>query len=150
MWKMLLEHRVNKNGEKTVYDEIMQPLLPMERIQLSSFRRWLDPSDDSILPRSRRMQRCVLEEYLGIETLYTRLLRHRKSRISTNTEGRNAIFRTFLTHCLLETNADAAYEKLGYDVRDYLNIASGNDITVIVDLIKEDALNLRRVKTIER
>ncbi len=150
MWKMLLEHRVNKNGEKTVYDEIMQPLLPMERIQLSSFRRWLDPSDDSILPRSRRMQRRVLEEYLGIETLYTRLLRHRKSRISTNTEGRNAIFRTFLTHCLLETNADAAYEKLGYDVRDYLNIASGNDITVIVDLIKEDALNLRRVKTIER
>ena len=90
------------------------------------------------------------EEYLGVENLYTRLLRHRKSRISTNTEGRNAIFRTFLTHCLLETNADAAYEKLGYEVRDYLNIASGNDITVIVDLIKEEALNLRQVKSIER
>jgi hypothetical protein len=96
------------------------------------------------------MQRRVLEEYLGIENLYTRLLRHRKSRTSTNTEGRNAIFRSFLTHCLLETDANAAYEELGYDVRDYLNIASGNDVRIIVDLIKDDTLNLRRIKSIEQ
>ena len=42
----------------------MQPLLPMERIQINSFRRWLDKTETAILPRSRRMQRRVIEEYL--------------------------------------------------------------------------------------
>lgn len=57
MWKILLEHRVAEYGEKIVYNEIMKSLLPIERIQLNSFKRWLDPSENSILPRSRRMQK---------------------------------------------------------------------------------------------
>ena len=103
MWKILLGHRVAQYGEQVVYNDIMKPLLPAERIQFISFKRWLDTSENSVLPRSRRMQKRVIEEYLQIEGLYTRMLRHRKSRISTNTEGKNIIFRTFLIHCLLET-----------------------------------------------
>lgn len=96
MWKILLGHRVAQYGEQVVYNDIMKPLLPAERIQFISFKRWLDTSENSVLPRSRRMQKRVIEEYLQIEGLYTRMLRHRKSRISTNTEGKNIIFRTFL------------------------------------------------------
>lgn len=149
MWKILLEHRVKEMGEQKVYDEIMRPLLPVERIQMTSFRRWLDTDESSILPRSRRMQKRVLEDYLEIENLYTRLLRHRKSRISTNTEGKNLIFRTFLTHCLIEPDVQKAYSELSHEVRDYLNIANGNDVKIIVDLINSEVLNLRQIKTIE-
>lgn len=149
MWKILLGHRVGQVGEQTVYNEIMKPLLPAERIQFGSFKRWLDLSDDSILPRSRRMQKRVIEEYLQIESLYTRMLRHRKSRISTSTEGKNSIFRTFLTHCLLEPDYQKSYKELSNEVRDYLNIANGSDIKVITELIKEELLNLRTIKSIK-
>lgn len=149
MWKILLEHRVSDFGELNVYNDIMKALLPVERIQLVSFRRWLDKSESSILPRSRRMQKRVLEEYLNIENLYTRMLRHRKSRTSTNTEGKNSIFKTFLTHCLLEKDVQKAYKSLSHEVRDYLNIASGSDIKVIIDLIKDETLHLRTIKSIK-
>lgn len=128
MWKILLGHRVAQYGEQVVYNDIMKPLLPAERIQFISFKRWLDTSENSVLPRSRRMQKRVIEEYLQIEGLYTRMLRHRKSRISTNTEGKNIIFRTFLIHCLLETDMKKAYKELSNEVLDYLNIGSENDI----------------------
>lgn len=116
MWKILLGHRVAQYGEQVVYNDIMKPLLPAERIQFISFKRWLDTSENSVLPRSRRMQKRVIEEYLQIEGLYTRMLRHRKSRISTNTEGKNIIFRTFLIHCLLETDMKKAYKELSNEV----------------------------------
>ena len=132
MWKILLGHRVAQYGEQVVYNDIMKPLLPAERIQFISFKRWLDTSENSVLPRSRRMQKRVIEEYLQIEGLYTRMLRHRKSRISTNTEGKNIIFRTFLIHCLLETDMKKAYKELSNEVLDYLNIGSENDIKIIL------------------
>ena len=148
MWKILLGHRVAQNGEQVVYNDIMKPLLPAERIQFISFKRWLDTSENSVLPRSRRMQKRVIEEYLQIEGLYTRMLRHRKSRISTNTEGKNIIFRTFLIHCLLETDMKKAYKELSNEVLDYLNIGSENDIKIILDLIKDGTINFRLIKSI--
>lgn len=148
MWKILLGHRVAQYGEQVVYNDIMKPLLPAERIQFISFKRWLDTSENSVLPRSRRMQKRVIEEYLQIEGLYTRMLRHRKSRISTNTEGKNIIFRTFLIHCLLETDMKKAYKELSNEVLDYLNIGSENDIKIILDLIKDGTINFRLVKSI--
>lgn len=148
MWKILLGHRVAEYGEQVVYNDIMKPLLPAERIQFISFKRWLDTSENSVLPRSRRMQKRVIEEYLQIEGLYTRMLRHRKSRISTNTEGKNIIFRTFLIHCLLETDMKKAYKELSNEVLDYLNIGSENDIKIILDLIKDGTINFRLIKSI--
>lgn len=148
MWKILLGHRVAQYGEQVVYNDIMKPLLPAERIQFISFKRWLDTSENSVLPRSRRMQKRVIEEYLQIEGLYTRMLRHRKSRISTNTEGKNIIFRTFLIHCLLETDMKKAYKELSNEVLDYLNIGSENDIKIILDLIKDGTINYRLIKSI--
>lgn len=148
MWNILLGHRVAQYGEQVVYNDIMKPLLPAERIQFISFKRWLDTSENSVLPRSRRMQKRVIEEYLQIEGLYTRMLRHRKSRISTNTEGKNIIFRTFLIHCLLETDMKKAYKELSNEVLDYLNIGSENDIKIILDLIKDGTINFRLIKSI--
>ena len=148
MWKILLGHRVAQYGEQVVYNDIMKPLLPAERIQFISFKRWLDTSENSVLPRSRRMQKRVIEEYLQIEGLYTRMLRHRKSRISTNTEGKNIIFRTFLIHCLLETDMKKAYKELSNEVLDYLNIGSENYIKIILDLIKDGTINFRLIKSI--
>lgn len=149
MWKILLGHRVAQYGEQVVYNDIMKPLLPAERIQFISFKRWLDTSENSVLPRSRRMQKRVIEEYLQIEGLYTRMLRHRKSRISTNTEGKNIIFRTFLIHCLLETDMKKAYKELSNEVLDYLNIGSENDIKIILDLIKDGTINFRLIRDIQ-
>ncbi|MGI6232975.1 MAG: hypothetical protein ACOYJF_09040 [Prevotella sp.] len=150
MWKILLQHRVDKFGEQKVYNDIMNGLLPVERIQYNSFKRWLDPNDDSILPRSRRMQRRVIEEYLQIENLYTRMLRHRKSRTCTSTEDKNTIFKTFLTHCLVEKDTEMAFKELSNEVRDYLNISDASDINSIIDLIKEETLNLKQIKSIKQ
>lgn len=149
MWKILLEHCVAKQGDQTVYNDIMRPLLPAQRIKFMSFLRWLDESESSILPRSRRMQKRVIEEYLQIEGLYTRMLRHRKSRTSTNTESKNIIFKNFLNQCLLETDMQKAYKGLSNEVRDYLNIASGSDIKLIIDLIKDETLNFKPIKSIK-
>jgi hypothetical protein len=149
MWKILLGHCVARQGEQVVFNDIMKPLLPAERIQFSSFRRWLDSSESSILPRSRRMQKRVIEEYLQIDPLYTRMLRHRKSRMSTNTEDKNSIFKTFLTHCLLEPDTQKAYDVLSNEVRDYLDIDSKNDIQIIIDLIKDETLNVKQIKSIK-
>ena len=47
MWKILLGHRVAQYGEQVVYNDIMKPLLPAERIQFISFKRWLDTSEST-------------------------------------------------------------------------------------------------------
>ena len=54
-----------------------------------------------------------------------------------------------MTHCLLEADTQKAYIGLSNEVRDYLNIANGNDIKDIVALIKEETLNLRQIKSIK-
>lgn len=87
-------------------------------------------------------------EHFVLRIIYTRMLRHRKSRISTNTEGKNIIFRTFLIHCLLETDMKKAYKELSNEVLDYLNIGSENDIKIILDLIKDGTINFRLIKSI--
>ena len=77
------------------------------------------------------------------------MLRHRKSKKSTNTESKNAIFSTFLTRCLLEADTKLAYNELSNEVCDYLNIASGDDIKIIIDLIKDETLKLTPIKSIQ-
>jgi hypothetical protein len=149
MWKILLEHQAIKKGEEFVYEEIMRPLLPIFRISYNRFKDWLKKTNTDYLPRSRKMQERVLIGYLNIDPLYLRLLRHKKSISSTKTEGKNSIFRTFLSHCLLETDTQKAYMTLSHEVCDYLNIASGDDIKVIIDLIKDETLNLRPIKSIK-
>ena len=77
------------------------------------------------------------------------MLRHRKSRTSTNTEGKNSIFKAFLTHCLLESDMQKAYDGLSNEVRDYLDIDSKDDIRIIIDLIKEETLNVKQIQSIK-
>lgn len=149
MWKILLEHITKEKGEHFVYDEIMQPLLPIFHISFNRFKDWLKESNTDILPRSRKMQERVLIGYLNLDPLYLRLLRHKKSIKGTKTEDKNSIFRTFLMHCLLETNTQKAYNELSHEVCDYLNIASGDDIRIIIDLIKDETLNFRPIKSIK-
>jgi len=69
--------------------------------------------------------------------------------MSTNTEDKNAIFKTFLTHCLLEPDTQKAYDGLSNEVRDYLDIDSKNDIQIIIDLIKDETLNVKQIKSIK-
>lgn len=149
MWKILLEHLTKAKGEQVVYDEIIQPFLPIIPISFNQFRNWLKKSNTYILPLSRLLQERVLIGYLNIDPLYLRLLRHKKSIKGTKTEDKNSIFRTFLTHCLLETNTQKAYNGLRHEVCDYLNIASGDDIRIIIDLIKDETLNFRPIKSIK-
>ena len=48
-----------------------------------------------------------------------------------------------------ELGFQKAYESLSNEVKDYLNIAGSEDIKTIIDLIKEEYINLRPVKSIE-
>lgn len=148
MWKILLEHKVYDGTTQEVYDKIMQPLDRNQRVQLNTFYNWLDRDNTSILPRSRRMQKRLLEEYLEIDPLYTKLLRHRKSRTCSTTEQKNLIYRSFLTSCFLDPKSIDSLECLSAEVRDYLDIRDPDDISAIIDLIKEETFELQQVEII--
>ena len=149
LWKIMLKHKVEREGIDHVYGEIMSPLLPYQRIKMLSFERWLDEDSDAILPRNRKMQKRVLEEYLGIDAFYTRIMRLRKSRTSNNTESENKILRTFIVQCILTSDFEGAYSGLSDEICDYLDITSDEDVRDYVVEILRPKIVFKKIKAIK-
>lgn len=149
LWKILLKKKVQQEGLNKVYGDIMSPLQPFERIKISSVERWLDDDNDAILPRSRKMQKRVLEEYLGIDVYYTRIMRHRKSMASTKTENINKILRIFIMQSILSSNFERTYSCLSDEICDYLDISSAEDVKDYVNEILLPEISFRSIKDIK-
>lgn len=105
LWKILLAKHVELFGCKEVYEDIMSNFNKRYKVSYHSFKRWLEP--DYGIPRARKVQKFLIEEYLGIRPPYINLIRRIKERTKSDTEGITISIRHFLNIALLNDD----YEK---------------------------------------
>lgn len=135
LWKILLAKRVEKIGCKNVYEEVMANFNERYRVSYHSFKRWLEPEYG--IPRARKVQKFLVEDYLGIKPPYINLIRRIKERTKSDTEGITINIRHFLNIALLNDDLDVVYNALSNEIRDLLDINSSNDIENIITNVKE-------------
>ena len=147
LWKILLAKRVEKMGCKNVYEEVMDNFNERYRVSYHSFKRWLEP--DYGIPRARKVQKFLVENYLGIRPPYINLIRRIKERTKSDTEGITINIRHFLNIALLNDDFNIVYNALSDEIRDLLDINSSEDVEKIVTDVKE-IINLEPVKSISQ
>ena len=147
LWKILLDKRVEQYGCKNVYDEVMSNFNERYRVSYHSFKRWLDP--DYGIPRARKVQKFLVEDYLGIRPPYINLIRRIKERTKSDTEGITISIRHFLNIALLNDDFNIVYNALSDETRDLLDINSTKDVENIVSDVKE-RINFEPVKSISQ
>ena len=146
LWKILLLKRIKDLSERKVYDEIMSHFNERYKISFQSFKKWTDI--DYGIPRARKMQKYLVEDYLGIRPPYINLIRRIKERTKNDTEAITISVRHFLNIALLN-NARDAYEALSPENRDLLDINSPDDVKKIIRSLK-DKICYELVKTIKQ
>jgi hypothetical protein len=116
------------------------------KISFQSFRKWTDV--DYGIPRARKMQKYLIEDYLGIRPPYINLIRRIKERTKNNTETITISVRHFLSIALLN-NAKDTYEALSPESRDLLDINSPEDVNKILRSLKNQ-ISYELVKSIKQ
>lgn len=147
LWKILLDKRVEQYGCKNVYEEVMSNFNERYRVSYHSFKRWLEP--DYGIPRARKVQKFLVEDYLGIRPPYINLIRRIKERTKSDTEGITISIRHFLNIALLNDDFNIVYNALSDETRDLLDINSTKDVENIVSDVKE-RINFEPVKSISQ
>lgn len=147
LWKILLSKRVKKLGCRNVFEDIMSNFNERYRVSYHSFKRWMEPEYG--IPRARRVQKFLVENYLGIRPPYINLIRRMKERNRTDTEEITINIRHFLNIALLNNNTETVFDALSDEIRDLLDINEPNDIKRIITDVKE-IINFEPVKLIEQ
>ncbi len=147
LWKILLAKRVKNIGCENVYEEVMANFNERYRVSYHSFKRWLEP--DYGIPRARKVQKFLVEDYLGIRPPYINLIRRIKERTKSDTEGITISIRHFLNIALLNDDFDVVYNTLSDEIRDLLDINSSEDIENIISNVKE-IIDLKPIKSISQ
>ena len=145
LWKILLSKRVQKTSEKQVYNEIMSQFDDRYIVSFHSFLRWMEP--DYGIPRARKMQKYLIENYLGIRPPYINLVRRIKERTKSDTESITASIRHFLNIALLTQNYTNVFNGLSDETMDLLDIAKPEDIKNIVSEVNK-IIKLEPIKSI--
>lgn len=133
LWKLLLIKKINNLSSQKVYNEIMLHFTERYRISYYSFKKWTDK--DYGIPRARRMQKYLIEEYLGIRPPYINLIRRIKERTKNDTETISVNIRHFLSIALMK-KPDIAYNALSPEIMDLLDISSPDDIANIMSIVR--------------
>ena len=145
LWKILLARRVEEEGCKKVYDDVMSNFNERYRVSYHSFKRWMEPEYG--IPRARKVQKFLVEDYLGIRPPYVNLIRRIKERTKSDTEGITISIRHFLNIALLSEDYNTVYNALSDETCDLLQIDSAEDIEKIVTDVKE-IIDLKPIKSI--
>lgn len=135
LWKILLAKRVKQKSERDVYDEIMSNFNERYIISFHSFKRWMDP--DYGIPRARKMQKYLIEDYLGIRPPYIKVIRRIKERTKSDTESVTISIRHFLNLTLLSSDYVKVYSTLSEETKDLLGISDAQDIAQILSDVKQ-------------
>ena len=101
------------------------------------------------IPRARRVQKFLVENYLGIKPPYINLIRRIKERTKNNTEEITINIRHFLNIALLNDNYNSVFNSLSDETRDLLDISTPSDIKRIIADVK-DTIKLEPIKSIEQ
>ena len=134
-------------GCKNVYDEVMSNFNERYRVSYRSFKKWLEP--DYGIPRARKVQKFLVEDYLGILPPYINLIRRIKERTKSDTEEITISIRHFLNIALLNDDFVITYNALSDETRDLLDINAPEDVETIISDVKEH-INFEPVKTISQ
>jgi hypothetical protein len=116
-------------------------------ISFYSFKRWLDP--DYGIPRARKMQKFLIEDYLGIRPPYINLVRRIKERTKNDTESISISIRHFLNITLLSNDYNNAFNALNEETKDLLEISDVNDVVKIISDVNEK-IKLESINKIEQ
>ena len=146
LWKILLINKIKRSSEREVYEEIMSFFNEREKISYFSFLKWT--TLDYGIPRSRKMQRFLIEKYLDIKPPYINLIRRIKERSKSNTENINLKIRHFLSIALIH-DMDYTYNVIDSELKDLLGITSMADINTIISTIS-DKINFDKVIDIKK
>lgn len=147
LWKILLQKRVDNSSEKNVYDDIMSHFNERYIISFHSFKKWLEP--DYGIPRARKMQKYLVEDYLGIKPPYINLIRRIKERTKSDTESIAISIRHFLNIALLSNDYKNIYLALSEETKDLLNISNEDDVIKIMSDVN-NRIQLESIKKIEQ
>lgn len=147
LWKILLAKRVKQETERSVYDEIMSHFNERYIISFHSFKRWLDP--DYGIPRARKMQKYLIEDYLGIRPPYINVIRRIKERTKSDTESVTIAIRHFLNQTLLSSDNNKAYSSLSEETKDLLGVTNVQDMVLILSDVKQK-IQFESIKQIEQ
>lgn len=147
LWKILLQRRVDSSSERIVYDDIMSHFNERYVISFHSFKRWLEP--DYGIPRARKMQKYLVEDYLGIKPPYINLIRRIKERTKSDTESITISIRHFLNIALLSNDYKNIYLALSEETKDLLDITNVEDVIEIVSDIN-NRIQFESIKRIEQ
>lgn len=146
LWKILLAKKVKQKTERTVYDEIMSHFNERYIISFHSFKRWQDPNYG--IPRARKMQKFLIEDYLGIRPPYINVIRRIKERTKSDTESVTISIRHFLNLALLSSDYVKVYSALSEETKDLLGITNAQDIALILSDVKQ-RITFESIKKIE-
>lgn len=147
LWKILLMKKIQATSPRKVYDDIMSHFNERYIVSFFSFKRWIDPLYG--IPRARKMQKYLVEDYLGIRPPYLNLIRRIKERTKSDTESITINIRHFLSVALLNRNFSNIYNSLNDETLDLLGISEPKDIENIIDDVSEKIV-FESVKTIQQ
>lgn len=145
LWKILLSKKIQATSHRAVYDEVMSHFNERYIVSFHSFKRWIDPQYG--IPRARKMQKYLVEDYLGIRPPYLNLIRRIKERTKSDTESITVNIRHFLNIALLNRNCANIYNMLSDEILDLLGISEPKDIEAIIEDVSQ-IINFESVKTI--
>ena len=146
LWKILLIKRIKNLSDKVVYNEIMSHFNERDKISFQSFKKWTDINYG--IPRARKMQKYLVENYLGIRPPYINLIRRIKERTKSDTESITISVRHFLNIALLN-KSNIAFNILSPEIQDLLGINKPEDIDMIINSIK-DKIYFELIKSIQQ
>ena len=147
LWKILLMKKIQATSPRKVYDDIMSHFKERYIVSFFSFKRWIDPLYG--IPRARKMQKYLVEDYLGIRPPYLNLIRRIKERTKSDAESITINIRHFLSVALLNRNFSNIYNSLNDETLDLLGISEPKDIENIIDDVSEKIV-FESVKTIQQ
>jgi hypothetical protein len=146
LWKILLEKRIKERSAKTVYEEVMSHFNEQYKVSFHSFKRWIEP--DYGIPRARKMQKYLVENYLDIKPPYIHLIRKIKEQTKNDTESINMSIRHFLNLALLENDFEKVYKQLNEEMKDLLDISKKDDIKDLISDVRTK-IKFESIKGIE-
>jgi hypothetical protein len=146
LWKILLQRRIDADGAASVYNSVMANFNEADKVSFLSFKRWANP--DYGIPRARKVQKFLVENYLNIRPPYLNLIRRIKERTKSDTENIKLSIRHFLNICLFN-DATNTFKSLSDETKDLLNIGTESDIEDIVAMVKSN-IKLEKIKSIHQ
>ena len=147
LWKLLLLKKTIGRPVKDLYTDFMSELKESERVQYAAFEKWVDKTNQMILPLQKSTQRKLFE-YLGLSQNYLMVMRSRKITEVNRTRNNNNMLVSFLAEYLLsDINEDSFDQFKESKINEVLRYETIDDLKTLIEILNEYIL-LKKVERI--